>query len=99
MVEEHQDIEGVVDVLRRPASCIRCTTRGSSVPIKSRGAPGENTRVEIRLRVTADGGVARIQGNVLEVVKPREQAHLRELADTSEEAEPDVGIAVLDDRV
>jgi len=38
--------------------------------------------VQILLGVAADGGEARVEGYVLEVVEPRKQIHLGELADT-----------------
>ena len=55
--------------------------------------------VEVHLRVAADGRVARIQRDVLEVVEAGEQADLGELAHAGDEAELDVRVAVLDDRV
>ena len=43
--------------------------------------------------------MVRLQGDVGEVVESGEQADLGELAHAGDEAEPDVGVAVLDDRV
>ena len=65
----------------------------------SRSRPGElrrEHRVQVRLGVAADGGVARVQGDVLEVVQAGEQAHLGEPAHPREQGEPNVGVAELD---
>ena len=67
-------------------------------PVEARELGSEHG-VQIRVGEAAEGGVARIEGDVLQVVESREQAHLGELADAGEEGEANVRVLVLDDRV
>ena len=68
-------------------------------PIQARQLRAEH-RVEVLVRIAADGPLyARIQRDVLEIVQPGEQAHLRELAHPRQEHEPHVRVAALDDRI
>ena len=55
--------------------------------------------VEITLVVPADGRVALIQRNVIEIVQAGEEAHLGELAHSREKAEANMAVARLDDRI
>ena len=52
-------------------------------------------RVQIVVRVAADGGVGRLQRDVGEVVEAGEEADLGELADAGEQREADVRVAGL----
>ena len=60
---------------------------------------GGERRIQIGVRVAADGTVGGIEREVDQVVHVGEQAHLAELGHAGEEAELDVRVALLDDRV
>ena len=89
-----EDGVGVVDVLASPPS-VAVVPGADLVALQARQL-GREHRVEVRVRVAADGRVARIQGEIGEVVQSGEQAHLAEPAHTGDEGELDVSVAVLD---
>ena len=97
VAEQQQDVEGVVDLLLAPPA-VAVVPLADGVAVEPRQL-GREHRIQVRLRIAANGGVARVQGEVLKVVEPGEQAHLGELAHPGEEGEADVGVAGLDDRV
>ena len=93
-VEEQQDVERVVDGLgARPAVAV--VPVPDPVPVQAGQLRCED-RVQIRLGIAADGGVPRVQGDVLEIVESGEQADLGELADAGQQREPDMCVARLD---
>ena len=96
-VEQQQDVEGVVNLLVPPPG-IAVVPAAYLFPVESGQFGGEHG-VQVGFRVAADRGVARVQGDVLQVVETGEEAHLGELADAGEQREPDVRVAVLDDGV
>ena len=96
-VEQQEDVEGIVDPFpSEPAVAV--VPAADLVPVES-GQLRREHGVQVRVGVTADAGVARVQGDVAEVVESGEQAHLRELTHAGNEREPDVGVAVLDHRI
>ena len=96
-VEQQQDVEGVVDFfLAEPVVAV--VPVADLVPVESGQLGGEH-RVQVFFRVPADGGIARVEGDVGEVVEAGEQADLGELAHPGDEGEADVGFAVLEDGV
>ena len=95
-VEQQQDVEGVVHRLATPAVAV--------VPLADAlsAEPWQFRRehvVQIAFGVAADGGVAAVQRDVLQVVQPREQAHFGELANAGEQRELDVRVVELDGRI
>ena len=97
VVEEQQDVERVVDAfLATPVVSVVPVANG--VPVEARQLGGKH-RAEVSFGVPADGGVARVQRDVDEVVETGEQADPGELADAGEEGELDVCVTGLDRRV
>ena len=96
LLEQQQHIERVVDRLAGPVVAV---VPGADLlaiePLELRGEDG----VQIRLRVATERGVLARDGDVAQIVQPREQADLAEFAHPGEEGEADVGIRVLDHRV
>ena len=98
MVEEEQeDVEGIVDSLRSPP-VVAVVPVADGLPVQIRKLRCEH-RVQIRVGVTADRRVLRIQGDVGEIVQAREQTDLGELAHSGQECELDVRVRELDGRV
>ena len=92
--EQMEDGVRVVDVLAAPPG-IAVVPGADLLPLQARQLRREH-RVEVRVGVAADRRVARVQGDVGEVVQAGEQAHLAEPAHPGDEGELDVGVAVLD---
>lgn len=77
-VEKQQNIEGVIDLLlTEPAIAVVPTA--NFIAVQTRKFCSEHG-IEVTIRIAADGGVARIQGNVFQIVQPGKQAHLGERA-------------------
>ena len=72
-VEEQEDVEWVVHLLLAPPT-VAVVPVADLVPVEPRELRREHG-VQVRVRVAADGGVARVQGDVLEIVQAGEQAH------------------------
>ena len=96
-VEEQQDVVRVVDLVGTEPT-VAVVPLADPVAVEAGELRREHV-VQIGVGVAADGGITGIQGDVLEVVEAGEQAHLRELADPCNKAEPDVGVRELDGRV
>ena len=83
MPQRQQHVVGVVDPLAA-APVVAVVPQTDPLPVQPRELPPEGP-VEVGLGVAADGGEARVEGDVLEVVGAGEQAHLREHADAGNE--------------
>ncbi len=97
--EQQQHVEGIVHLLLTefmPAVAIVPFPYGLS--FQSRQLRCEH-RVKIRIRIATDGGILRIQTDVVQIVQSRKQTHLRIHADAGHEHETDVSGAALDDAV
>ena len=93
-VEQQQNVVRVVDpLLAEPAVAV--VPLADAVPVQPRQLRREHG-IEVGVGVAADARVARVQGDVLEVVEPGEETDLRELAHTSEESKANVCVARLD---
>ena len=100
-VEQQQHVVRVVDGLAQPAVAIVPQLDLVAVerpPFRIVERRCED-RVQLALRVAADGGEAGVQRDVRQVVQPGEQVDLRELGDAGEEHEADVGVAGLEGAV
>ena len=96
LVEQQQQIEGVVDRLAQPVITVIPITNPLAVqPFEFRREHG----IDIGLGITAERRIAFIDGNIIEVIQPREQADLAEFGHPGEEGEVDVGILALDDGI
>lgn len=96
-VEKQQNIEGGIDLLlTEPA--IAAVPTANFIAVQTRKFCSEHG-IEVTIRIAADGGAARIQGNVFQIVQPGKQAHLGERAYPREQSEFDVRVAELDGRV
>ena len=96
-VEQQQDVERIVD-LPGTAPVVAVVPVPHLVPVEAFQL-GREDRVEVVVRITADGSVALVEGDVPQVVQSGEQPGLREPAHPGQEAEPDVLVAVLDHSV
>ena len=97
VAKQQQDGKGIVDlILAEPAVAV--VPEADLVPVEARELRREH-RVQVGLGIAADGREFRVEGEVDQVVEAGEQADLGELANPRNEAEADVGIAVLDRRV
>jgi hypothetical protein len=94
--KQQQHVEGVVDRLPQPVVAV--VPGADLLPVQARQFRGEDL-IQVGLGVAADGGIAGVDGEVLEVVQPREQADLAELAHPGEEGEADMGVRILDHRI
>ena len=94
---QHQDVVWIVDPLLA-APAIAVVPSADGLPVQA-GELGREHGVQVGVEVAADRRVARVQGDVGQVVQAGEQAHLGKLAHPGEEGEPEVGVAGLDGRV
>ena len=92
--EQQQDVERIVDPFRPPPA-VAVVPMPDRIPVEALEL-GREHRVEIAVRIAADGGVGRTEGDVPQIVQPGEQPGLRELAHPGQETEPDVRVAGLD---
>ena len=96
LLKQQQEIEGVVDRIAGPV--VPVVPGAQFLPLQGGQFRAENL-VEIRLGIAADGRVAAIDGDVVEIVQARKQAALAELGHAGQEGEANMGVAVLDDRI
>ena len=95
--KQQEHVKGVVDFLvASPAVAV--VPAADPLAIKPRKLRRKDL-VEVALRVAANGREGRIKRDVDEIVEAREQADFGESAHSREEAEADMGVAVLDRRV
>ena len=92
--EQHENAEGVVDLLRSQP-VVAVVPGPDQIPVQARQFRRED-RVDVRLGIAADRRVAGVQGDVDETVEVGEQADLGELAHPGDEGELHVSVAVLD---
>ena len=97
MKEKLEHIERVVDPLL-PQPPVTVVPLANLLPVQTRQLRPEY-RVKVRVRVPAYRRVLRPHRQVGQIVQPRKQTHLRELAHPGEKTEPHVRVTVLDDRV
>ena len=94
VAEQQQHVEGVVHPLLAPP-VVAVVPLADRLPVEARKLGGEHL-VQVRVGVAAQGRVARVQGDVDEVVEVGEQADLGELADPGKQGELHVRIAELE---
>jgi hypothetical protein len=95
-ITEQQDVEGVVDALRSPVVAVVPGLDGFSWVL---GDQWCEPVVHVLLGVAADGVVAGVQGQVVQLVQTREHPGLAELAYPGQEYEAQVGIGILENAV
>ena len=95
-MKQQQQVKRVVDALAGPVVAVVPAAHFHAVQA---GEFRGKDVVYIRVGVAAEGGISRIDADVVEVVEPREQAHLAELAHSGDEGQTDVGVGILDHRV
>ena len=96
-VVEMKDIKWMVDQFRATLG-IAVIPFPNCRPIQPWQFVRENS-VEVRIRVSANGRTAEIDGDVPEVVRPGERAHPGACADPGEKRKPDMRVRALDDRM
>ena len=95
-LKQQQHIEGVVDRCHvLPAPAVAVVPVADRLTIQPRQLCREH-RLEIGIGIAAKGGVGSIQGDVVEIVQPREEAHLAELGNAGEQHEGQVRVGILE---
>ena len=96
LVKQLQQPKRVVDRLAQPVVAV--VPVADLRPVKAGQLRGKH-RINIGIGVAADGAVAHIQRDVLEVVQAREQADFAELGDAGQKDELEVFVRVFEHRV
>lgn len=95
-LEQQQQVERVVYRIAGPVVAV--VPPADLFSIQARQFGGEHA-VHIGIGIATDRRITHIHGDIVEIVQPREQAHLAELRHPGEHGETNVRIAVLDHRI
>ena len=89
VIYEEEDVEGVVDRLAQKS--IAVVPALELVPVNP-GQMGAKGGLQVSLGITANGGEAGVEGQIVELIDAREQADLAELGHPGHEDELEVGV-------